>query len=141
METTETLRVTRAVSAQDWKDIEQRLKGFYDSVKLICDGYELTLVLQRIGQFHNAIAVYIDGKIDGKWMIEDCEQRRRFYCPKSKSFYSKKDMAEFKKISKRIFKEMQAKNKYVYYEPYWTSFRSLKNHLIKNNESIELVVA
>ncbi|MBG9567457.1 hypothetical protein [Brevibacillus agri] len=141
METTETLRVTRAVSAQDWKDIEQRLKGFYDSVKLICDGYELTLVLQRIGQFRNAIAVYIDGKIDGKWMIEDCEQRRRFYCPKSKSFYSKKDMADFKKISKRIFKEMQAKNKYVYYEPYWTSFRSLKNHLIKNNKSIELVVA
>ncbi|EJL38961.1 hypothetical protein PMI08_05245 [Brevibacillus sp. CF112] len=141
METTKTQRVTRAVSAQDWKDIEQSLKELYRSVKLICDGYELTLVLQRIGQFRNAIAVYIDGKINGKWMIEDCEQRRRFYCPKSKSFYSKKDMADFKKISKRIFKEVQAKNKYVYYEPYWTSFRSLKNHLIKNNKSIELVVA
>ncbi len=141
MEMTETLRVTRAVSAQDWKDIEQRLKELYRSVKLVCDGYELTLVLQRIGQFHNAITVYIDGKIDGRWMIEDCEQRRRFYCPKSKSFYSKKDMADIKKISKRMFKEMQAKNKFVYYAPYWTSFRSLKSHLIKNNESIELVVA
>ncbi|EES73465.1 hypothetical protein POTG_01760 [Paenibacillus sp. oral taxon 786 str. D14] len=140
METAEKQRVTRAVSAQDWKDIERRLKGFYDPVKLVCDGYELTLILQRTGQFTNAIAVYINGKIDGKWLIEDCEERRRFFCPKSRSFYSRKDMANIKKISKRMFREMQAKNKYVYYEPFWTSFRSLKNHLIKNNKSIELVV-
>lgn len=137
---TEKPRVTRAITAQDWKEIEHKLKGFYDPVKLICDGYELTLLLQRNGQFKNIIAAYVNGKIDGKWFLEECEERRRFFRPRSKSFYSKKDMADFKKISKKIFKEMQAKNKYVYHEPYWTSFRALKGHLIKNNESIELVI-
>ncbi len=141
MEATEKQPVTRAVTAQDWKEIEKRLTSFFDQVKLICDGYELTLMLRPIKQFKNAITVYVNGKIEGRWFVEECEERRRFLCPKSKSFYSKKDMADFKKISKRIFKEMQAKNKYVYYEPYWTSFRALKSHLIKNNTSIELVVA
>lgn len=136
----ETSRMTRPITPEDWKRIEAKLRDFFNYVKLVCDGYELTLVLQRIGQFSNAIAVYINGKIDGKWLIEDCEERRRFWCPKSKSFYSKKDMAAFKKISRRVFKEMQAKNKFTYYEPYWTSFRSLKSHLIKHNQVIEIVV-
>ncbi|MGC5328932.1 hypothetical protein [Brevibacillus sp. SYSU BS000544] len=139
MDQTEQQKVTRAITPEDWKDIEQRMQGFFDRVKLVCDGYELTLALKRIGQFKNAIAVYVNGKIEGRWFVEDCEERRRFLCPRTKSFYSRKDMADFKKISKRIFKEMQAKNKYVYYDPYWTSFRALKSHLIKNNKVIELV--
>lgn len=141
MEVTEKKHMTKVITPQDWKEIEQRLKDFYHQVKLICDGYEVTLMLQRLDQFRNAIAVYVNGKFEGKWLIEDCEERRRFLCPKTKNYYSRKEMATFKKISKKMFNEIQAKNKFVYYEPYWTSFRALKSHLVKNNEQIELVIA
>lgn len=132
--------VTRPITPEDWKRIDKKLCSFFERVELVCDGYKLTLALERTGQFTNAITVYINGQVEGKWLIEDCEERRRFFCPKSKGFYSRKAMAAFKKASKRVFKEMQAKNKYTYYEPHWTSFRSLKSHLIKHNKVIEIVV-
>lgn len=130
---------TRAVNSEDWKDIEEKLKGIYCPVKLICDGYELTLVLERYNQYRNVISIYVNGVRKGEWHFNDCEERRRFFCPRTKSIYSPKQMAQFKKISKKIWKEMEAKNKYIYYQAYWTSFRALKTHLIKNNQVIELV--
>lgn len=140
MQEVESKVTTRAITAQDWKDIERELKSLYSQVKLVCDGYSITVCLEQISQLKNAIAVYVNGKINLKWLFEDCEERRRFYCQKSRSVYSKKDLAAFKKISKKIFKEMQAK-KIIYYDTHWTSFRSLKAHLIKQNKVIELVVA
>jgi hypothetical protein len=134
-------QVTRAVSSQDWKDIDKKLNHFYGQVKLICDGYEVTFMLQRRNQFHNVISLYVNGEIQGKWYIEDCEERRRFFRPRTKAFYSKKEIANFRKISKKLGKEMAAKNEYTYYESHWTSFRSLKSHLMKHNKVIHLVVS
>lgn len=139
-EVAESKRVTRAITAQDWKDIERKLNGFYDRVRLVCDGYELSLVLRRYNQFRNVIAIYVNGVVEGKWYLEDCEERRRFFCPKTKNLLSRKEKAGLKKVSKRLLKQMEAKSKYTYYEPYWSSFRALKSHLIKHNKVIELVV-
>ncbi|SDI49901.1 hypothetical protein [Paenibacillus naphthalenovorans] len=130
---------TRPITPQDWKDIEQKLKSFYRKVVLVCDGYELTLILERYNQYRNVISFYVNGVIEGKWHIEDCEERRRFFSPKTKSIYSPKEMAKFKKISKKMWKELAAKNKYTYYQAHWSSFRALKSHLVKNNNVIELV--
>ncbi|MCY7558237.1 MULTISPECIES: hypothetical protein [Paenibacillus] len=139
-ETTQGERINRPITPQDWKDIEKKLHDFYDRVELICDGYYVSLVLRRYGQFRNVIAVYVNGVIEGKWWIEDCEERRRFFCPRTKDMMTKKDKADLKKISKKMLKEMEAKSKYTHYEPYWSSFRLLKSHLIKNNKVIEMVV-
>jgi hypothetical protein len=129
--------VTRAITPQDWKIIEQRLKSFYDPVELLCDGYALTLVLRRYDSFRNVIAVYVNGVVEGKWLIEDCEERRRFFCPRTKNLLTSKEKAALKKLSKRMLKQMEARSKFTYYEPYWSSFRALKSHLIKHNNVIE----
>lgn len=131
--------VKRQVTAQDWKEIEQKLTGFYTSVKLICDGYVLTLSLVRIDAFKNAIRIYVNGVFEGRWIVEDCEERRRFLCPKTRDFYSKKEKASFGKVSKKLAKEFSLDSKYTYYDYKWKSFRSLKSHLIKYNKLIELV--
>lgn len=42
-------------------------------------------------QFQNAIAVYINGSFKGKWLVEDCEERRRFFCCKKRTLVKEKD--------------------------------------------------
>lgn len=130
------------MTAQDWAEVEERLKSLHSAVKLMCDGFEVTCVLERIGQFKNAIVVYVNGKIEGKWLLEDCEERARFFQPVLKSKVSLRRRAVLKKLSKELrqkygFPDPDAK--FTLYRPYWTSFKALKKHLIKHSSNIELV--
>lgn len=130
------------MTPQDWKEVEKRLENFWLPVKLKCDEYELTLRLERINQFKNAILVYVNGLMKVKWMTEDCEERRRFFRPKKQSAYSQKQKAALRKMSKRLRQKAglpDPDDTYTYYIPYWTSFKALKSHLIKNNSNIQLV--
>lgn len=130
------------MTSQDWKEVEECLKSFYSSVQLNCDGYEITLRLERIDQFKNVIVVYVNGEWKGKWSIEDCEERRRFFRPVKKSTFSQKQKAALKKMSKRLRQKYGYPDpdaSYTYYAPYWTSFRALKSHLIKKNSTIKLI--
>lgn len=135
------LNQANKLSTQDWKDIEEKLKSFYSPVTLMCDNFEITLVLERISIYRNAIAVYVNGEIRGKWFLEDCEERRRFYRASERSLLSKKERDNFKKLlrTKKEKKEYEERMKFTTYSSHWTSFRSLKKHLIDNNEVIELV--
>lgn len=140
MPETETKLTARAITAQDWKDIERKLTDFYSPVKLVCDGYPITICLERVSPMQNRLRVYVNGVIMGKWFLEDCEERRRFMRPRTKRFYSKKQLASLRRIDKKWAKEWEKRNVYTYYEDGWSSFRSLKAHLIKQNKVIELVV-
>lgn len=105
----------------------------------MCDGYEVTLLLGPISQFKNALLVYIGGEIRGKWLSEDCEERRRFFRSVTKSLFSPKERAAWKKLSKKTRIELEERAKYTTYYSYWTSFGALKSHFIKHNSKIELV--
>lgn len=64
---------------EDWKTVDKALKSvLLPGVKLLIDGYEVTLTLCQKSQFKNAIAIWINGSFKGKWLAEDCEERRRF---------------------------------------------------------------
>jgi len=128
------------VSPQDWKEVEERLKSFYLTTELRCDGWKITLILQSISQFKNAIVVYVNGVVKGEWIVKDCEERRRFLCPVKRSLYSQKQKAALRKIPKKIRREhglYDPDAQYVRYSYYWTSFKALKSHLIKHNRDIE----
>jgi hypothetical protein len=127
------------MTPQEWKVVEENLKVLYHPVKLNCDGYEVTLILEQTGQFKNAIMVYIDGVVKGKWITNDCEERRRFFQPVTKSLWSTKQLASMKKLSKKMRRKFEGRSKYTYFRPYWTSFQSLKKHLIKENKEIQLL--
>lgn len=123
---------------EDWKVVEERLKSLHWSVELMCDGYNITIRLERLNQFKNVILVYVNDEIKMKWLGEDCEERRRFFRPVKKSIFSQKQKASLKKMSKRSGL-IDPDASYTYYAAYWTSFRALKSHLTKNNSTIELV--
>lgn len=115
---------------------------FYSPVELRCDGYEVALVLTRISQFKNVIKVYVNGVIKGEWLINDCEERRRFFRPVKRSVFTQKQKAAMKKVSKRLRQKVGLPDpdaSFTHYAPYWTSFRALKRHLIKHNSDIELI--
>jgi hypothetical protein len=73
--------------------------------------------------------------------MNESEEARKFFRKVSKSAYSKKRKEAYMKLSKKMRKEIgiDIDKKYSYYLADWTSFRSLKQHLIKQNTSIELM--
>lgn len=129
----------RQMTKEEWKQAEEDLKFLFKTVKLNCDGYELALSLQRLDTYRNVIVFYVNGVFNGKWLLEDCEERRRFFRKEKRSLLTAKGKAQFKKLSKKKQAEWSDKFFYDVYTPYWTSFKSLKKHLTQNNESIELI--
>ncbi|MBQ8515048.1 MAG: hypothetical protein IJ496_06600 [Ruminococcus sp.] len=128
------------MTPEQWKELEQTLSSSYGFAKLKIDGYNITLVELYKG-LRRCIAVYVDGKIKTENIIKDCDIRRRFYCKHTKQLVriDKKMTAKMSEAEKKVVEEFEKENYYEHYEPCWTSFRSMKNHFIKNNSSIELV--
>lgn len=130
------------MTKEEWKKVEGAATSFYSTVHLKADGYDIALVLQRVGPYKNMIMVYVGGEFRGKWLQEDCEERRRFTQKKTHSFLDAKQKAELKDLPKRMQKELAKEHHnftYDSYSPQWSSFGALKKHLIANNQSIELV--
>lgn len=133
------------MTKDDWKKVEETLKSFYGRVKLKCDGYEVSLYLKQISQFRNGIIFYVNGEFLGRWLVEDCEERRRFFPCKKKTIIKDKDIKaigsnDFRMTKKRI---QEYKDKYSYNEYFtaWTNFKAMKKHFEMNNKSIELLEA
>lgn len=129
------------MTKEEWSKVEKALQSLYTQVVLNIDGYKINLHLERMNTFKNVITVYVNGEFKGKWLLEECEERRRFFRKREKSLISAKDRKALNKLPKKERKEFEEDygGKYSWYEPWWTSFSSLKRHLIKENESIELV--
>lgn len=129
------------MTPEQWKELEQTLSSSYGFAKLKIDGYNITLNVEPYKGLRSCIAVYVDGEIKTENIIKDCDIRRRFYCKHTKQIVriDKKMTAKMTKAEKKVVEEFEKENYYEHYEPWWTFFRSMKSHFIKNNASIELL--
>lgn len=129
------------MTKEEWAQTEEKLKHQFNPVTLICDGYRLQLQLSRISAMSLGITFYVNGWMRGEWIFNDCEERQRFFRPQTKQCYSARQKKIYRGISAKTRKEWQIdlKKTVAYYSFYWTSFRALKAHLIKHNQSIELL--
>lgn len=128
-------------TAAEWTEIDERLKHFLEPVHLRIDGFEVWLELRQISQFRNAIFVYVNGYFKGKWFVDDTEEAKRFFPLRRINLYSP---AERKRLIKAVGKRQAERSfglsKYREQRGWnWTSFRSLKRHLVENNDCIEVV--
>ncbi|GBC62514.1 hypothetical protein DENIS_3486 [Desulfonema ishimotonii] len=124
------------ITKDEWAEIEQTLNARpFSGVTLMADGYKLELysTWEGIGN-KNRIRVYVNDKVKGRWTIEDCEVRSRFYCRTEKALFPKKKQRELKRVGVK-----DSDQKIASYWPEWTSFRKLKAHLVRNNTEIELI--
>jgi len=128
----------------EWQQVQNQLVPPFGMVVLDCDGYELTLSVQRYKGLQMCIMTYVDGRFKGEWITGDCEIRRKFM--RAEKFYlhassarsrakklSKRDLADLKRVGLDPWKQS------VCYTPVWLSFAPLKRHLQKNCTNIELV--
>lgn len=125
----------------EWEAVGKSLLSQAARVVLICDGYRLQLRITRIAEMKLAITFSINDLSDYlEWMQADCEERRRFFRPYTRSVWSKSQLDMFKKLSKKQLqnRSIDPGKTFTTYYPWWTSFKALKSHLIKHNTSIEL---
>lgn len=127
------------MTKEDWKFVEERLSSPFGFVKLNIDGYDVALTVEPVKPLKYVIVVYVDDKIKGEWLMNDCDIRNRFYKCSKHSLLSTKEKNELKKRSKKFRDYMLNNSIYYTYEPCWKSFKSMKAHLIKNNNSIVLI--
>ncbi|WP_136414791.1 hypothetical protein [Herbaspirillum sp. ST 5-3] len=131
------------ITKEQWTKVEAELSRIYGYVKMKCDGYELTLEVSPVAALQCGIVVYVNGQFKGKWLIEDCEERRRFLRPVERFLWGTKQRAGFLKIygGKRApKKEVERINeKITAYYSHWTSVTALRRHLKKNNHDIQLL--
>ena len=124
---------------EQWKEVEKKLVPPFGRVELEIDGYKVVIVAGLVDKTKYGFIVYVNGFIRAEWSINDCEIRRRFYYESKKSLLKSSEKAKIKKMRKAVQEEILQRAKYSTYLPYWGSFSRLKAHLIKNNQSIELV--
>lgn len=118
------------MTKEEWNKVESRISSVFSIVKLKIDGYNIALQPVRISALKYCIAVYVNGKIKGEWIAEDCEIRRKFYHCRTKCFMSLKEIDDIikklpKKEREKSRKECKEKYTYSYYEPYFYFFKTL----------------
>jgi hypothetical protein len=112
-------------------------------VKLMCDGYEISLVVEPYKALSYVVMTYVNGFFEGKWMNSKQEFPEQKFMRKSiKSVYSARTKAKFEKIyGKREYKKKSADfdRKYVLYMPTFGTGKAAISHLVKVCESIEVM--
>lgn len=132
------------MTADEWKKAEQMLHPPYGHAKFLIDGYNVIVEMRLTSSTKFSFVVFVDGVFKGEWLTEDCDIRRRFCYKGRQTLLTSKKKDEFiKKFGKREYNRFIKENPelcYVtFYSPYFGSFRTLKQHFIKNNTSITLV--
>lgn len=129
------------MTKEEWKCAKERLSRPFGQVTLLADGYEVTLQLRMLrGMFRNGILVFVNGNFKGKWLTEDCEERRRFLAQRERPVMDRKQIAKYNKMPKKLQKELKdyREQKYTQYATHWTDWNALVRHFEANNKDIRL---
>lgn len=129
------------MTKEEWGQVNEQLDHAYGRAELMCDGYRLTLRVQRLKPgLRYAIAVYVGGWWRGEWALEDCEERRRFLQPCKAYAFKPKERARLKAMKPRMRKMLgwDPDKTITYYRSWWGSFDALRRHLVRNNKVVEL---
>ncbi len=134
-----------AITAEQWKKIEEQLIGSYGTVKLSLEGKKLTLTKKYVGENQLAIAVYVDDYIKPAWAWKSSDEFDPFvtkiWRPRSKFIYTPKQQKEVikdfgKRGAKKHFPELEKKQ--YWWDCYFPKFSPLKRQYSKL-EGLEVV--
>ncbi len=133
------------MTKEEWKYVEDQMHPFGRNVKLKCDDIEIALNVRASAKLSYSICVYVKQDY-GKFVLKGNELeeiQKKVWNAKKSYLYKAKTRQEVKasrKLSK-MYKEhkMDIDKSFYVYSPFFSSFKTLKNTLIKNNKSIELM--
>lgn len=124
---------------EQWKLIKDVALDRYCGVKFLIDGYAVKVQINRVSDLKLALYVSVDGKINAGWM----DPRNSDYADIQKRFLKETKVPCIRSTAKniRIFgkkyiKDINKKKTLIMYDVMWNSFKSLRRHLVSNNDSI-----
>lgn len=130
---------------EQWDAIAKRLDAQFSPVYLRCDGFLVRAAMQRIGTNSLAITVGVNGWVfKGEWLPlgdkEMSEEARRFWRPKKRQKWTRKDLKLWEKLyGKRECRRRGYYEPRIYPEPIWLRPRPFIAHLKKHNQRIEIL--
>lgn len=132
------------LSKQQIEVLAQSLSHPYGSgVKLLCDGYEVTLQVGAVKAMSYRVMTYVNGHFKGSWFglsKPDCPEQKfmrklvRPRCSPAKKREGEKIMGKRYVNNNPYYSEIQTS-----YWPDWPSGKAALNHLNKVCESVQLV--
>lgn len=111
-------------------------------VKLNCDSYEISLMIQR-HKMKLVVGIYVDGTVKGIWCTEhEKHPEAKYLAPYFINIYKPSFKQKLIKLygKRRVYKEhpdLDAKHEHRL--PYFSNATKAINHLIKVSDSIELL--
>lgn len=138
------------MTKDEWMQAEKRLSWTGARIKLDCDGYDLSICRERYHAMRDCLTVYVNGVWKGEWLVQDCEERRRFAAPLKRYYHRPKMHAAMKAnrakqpryilatVDKALGKLADPDATFTIYSPVWGSFKRLRQHLVKNNKQISM---
>ena len=133
-----------SLTKEQWKTFRDTLSWAHGVVHLEVDGYHLRLVVAPYKPLSYVILPYVNGELHPEWIVDECEERRRFFRPYERYLHPEKHRLELLKIWGRLItkeKRAEINRKITGYDWCWRSPASLQRHLIANNQSITFGVA
>ena len=120
----------------------EQLSSQFKTVRLICDGYEISLKLERY-KMKLIIGIYINGQINGSWFTKPEDHPEAKFLPiKKKARFSPTQKKEIIKTcgKRNALKHFPHLNEVCEIKfPYFNTAGSAIAHLIKVSKSIELI--
>lgn len=133
------------LSKEQQKNLIDRLDQINRFICLRCDGYLVSAALSRVAKNKLAIVFYVNGSFKGKWVgaaedVENYPEAVRFCRPSVRNKYTTKTIKRHEKLfGKRNTKKDGLYDKVKIYYPCWNRPAPFLKHLMKNNESIEVL--
>ncbi len=122
-----------------WKKVEKSLRAGRN-VKLLIDGYNIELRIVKFRNHSVGIMPFINGEYKSEWLLNDCEERRRFYSTIRGFLSSEREQERvLQEADEEEYGKWLKKNSYYEYRAVWTSLELMRIHFERKNVSIELI--
>ena len=141
------LRTTRINAMKLTKEQKNKLAEDLNSpwgvANLLCDGYKITLRVERCKGLTSRVVTYINGRWRGEWCCHDQEfPEQKFLNKRTHRGCSPSFKAKAEKIfgKRAVAKDPFYSKTFVTYDISWPSGKAAINHLCRVCESVEIVL-
>lgn len=132
------------LSKEERQKVEEALSHSWGRAVLKCDGYEVTLSVQRVRKLSYRVATFVNGEWRGEWLSgRQQHPEQKFLRRSERAFMTPSMKAKMVKIfgKRAAAKDPLWTRKIVMFYLDWASGKQALAHLLKVCESVELVEA
>ncbi|PHN00665.1 hypothetical protein [Flavilitoribacter nigricans] len=135
---------TKTLTKAQWKQFEGEIWKYKSPALLIDDHIISVRFIIDKKAMRVLYEVFIDGEIKGEWIGDENELAKKYWFARSRNPFLSMAREREKMLGKRLSKKIgmsveDAKSQaIIIYQPWFSSFKTMKSTWERNNDSIEL---